>query len=485
MHEVGVDVDHRAPRAGATARTDAAGRRAEVDPRHARRTRPRPAARPRTRRVRRRVREPRRAARARSGRSRPAPAAAAGRRGTRPSCFDAHWRQSAGSTRPSPGAVSSHENARTRSWPRRDRARRAVVVGQRARSSASASAVFVGRLDEQRGVARDLGDRSGARRDDRHARRHRLEQRETESFVDRRVREHASPRPSSARRPASSTPPGEHDAGAHVGRTGARSRRRPPAAPGRRARRSRAGGRDGRRRARRTRRRGAAGSCAARAFRSRARTARRSRVASSVGAASRDALTERRDAERDHDEAAGRRAARAEDLFDLVGDELEPVCTVAPARDRAPHDRLERAHLGRAQLGVANERTVVDADERRQPARRSEVVRRVHDLRRAQPAIDARHARRAPTTAAARARDRNEACRRRERRRVAGAPAHSACTARARARLRARASAATISATATPIPVRAPSSGVTSIATDRARRRRHARFVAHRTSQRS
>ena len=91
-----------------------------------------------------------------------------------------------------PRAVSSHENARTRSWPRAMSAVRVV--------SSATSAIervgqpdLVGRFDEQRGVAGDLRDRTGARGHDRHANRHRFEQRKSEAFVDRRVREYRGP----------------------------------------------------------------------------------------------------------------------------------------------------------------------------------------------------------------------------------------------------------------------------------------------------
>ena len=74
-------------------------------------------------------------------------------------------------------------------------------------------------------------------------------------------------------------------------------------------------------------------------------------------------VAERGDAERDHDEAPGGPQAPAEDLLDLVGDELRAGVHGRAPPNRAPDDRLEGPHLGRAQLGVAHERAVVDADD--------------------------------------------------------------------------------------------------------------------------
>src|SRR5262249_19631375 len=48
--------------------------------------------------------------------------------------------------------------------------------------------VLVRRLDEQRGIARNFWDRTGARGDDRHACRHRFENGKAEPFGNRRLR---------------------------------------------------------------------------------------------------------------------------------------------------------------------------------------------------------------------------------------------------------------------------------------------------------
>ncbi len=101
-------------------------------------------------------------------------------------------------------------------------------------------------------------------------------------------------------------------------------------------------------------------------------------------------VAERGDPERDHDETARGAQPHAVDLLDLVGHELRPRVQRRTARDRPADDRIERTHLGRAELRIANERAVVDADHLREPGRGCEVVRRVDDLRRREPAVDAR-----------------------------------------------------------------------------------------------
>ena len=65
------------------------------------------------------------------------------------------------------------------------------------------------------------------------------------------------------------------------------------------------------------------------------------------------------------------------------------VWTVAPRRTARRTIGTIARTSGVHSSGIADERAVVDADERRQPARWREVVRRVHDLRRLQPAVDA------------------------------------------------------------------------------------------------
>ena len=202
----------------------------------------------------------------------------------------------------------------------------------------------------------------------------------------------------------------------------ARSRRRSPAGPGRRGRRSRGGDRDGARRARRTRRRGAAGSCAARACRSRARRVRRRpppprRAACAprrraTGAPS--GITTSRPALR----SPGPKISSISSATNS-----EPVCTVAPARDRPPDERHQRPHFRRAQLGIAHERAVVDAHERREPARWREIVRRVDHGRGPQPAVDARDVGAGPDLQQDPCRPRHEARLGRARRRAACARA--------------------------------------------------------------
>ena len=118
---------------------------------------------------------------------------------------------------------------------------------------------------------------------------------------------------------------------------------------------------------------------------------------------------DRRDPERDHDEPPRRAQPRSEDLLDLVRDELGSGVDRRTPSYRSAHDRHHGAHLGCAQLGVADERAVIDAHERRQPARWREVVRRVHDLRRLQPAVDARRVVARPCGQQHTRRDRHEA----------------------------------------------------------------------------
>ena len=112
------------------------------------------------------------------------------------------------------------------------------------------------------------------------------------------------------------------------------------------------------------------------------------------------------------------------------------VCTVAPRAHRPPDDRHHRSHFGRAQLGIADERAVVDADERRQAARRREVVRRVHDLRRLQPPVDTRRVVAQPTRGAARVPGSGRTASRAARGRAVRARASSTCKERAAARPR-------------------------------------------------
>ena len=256
---------------------DAAVRRTEIDPRGRREARRPAAPRPRRRRRRRRQWGGRGGASGCSGRSRPAPAAGAGRCGVRPS-----------SGAPAPGSsaalrelsVARGERAcglgpRERRRDDRDRARRGRRASARrrvTRSIAPANARSSSGVDQQRRVAGNLGNRAGARRDDGHAGAHRLEEREAEAFVDRRVREHR--RRVEERAPSGVVDvTGEHDAvaDAPLGSRAIASSRPGRPGPSRPAMtRRRSGVRA--RRARRTRARGAEGSCAVRASRSRART---------------------------------------------------------------------------------------------------------------------------------------------------------------------------------------------------------------------
>ena len=248
MHDVGVELDERAAEPVPALVADAAVRRAEVDPRRRGAGRPRAGAGRERDDVDADASAARAAASGCSGRCRRAPAAGAGRVAARPSVrIRRRAPRAAGSTRRA-RARSPATRTRRAGRGRGRRARIAVVSSVSTRSSAPAEPVVVGRLDEQRGVARDLGDRAGARRDDGHVGAHRLEQREAEALVDRRVREHR-------RRVEQRAAAGvvdvtrEHDAVARVAAAGGRSRRRPRAGPGRRGPRSRAGGRDASRRA--------------------------------------------------------------------------------------------------------------------------------------------------------------------------------------------------------------------------------------------
>ena len=324
------------------------------------------------------------------------------------------------------------------------------------RSIASASSRLVGRL--RRAARRRPRPRGSSPRAPRRPARRRSSPRAPGSRSLRRSTGTRAPRraSSSARRPASSTRPGEHDARRGV----AAASRAIAASTSGRAGPSRPGDHEAQVGMRRRER-------AERARRGAARFLRGSSVpiastngapptrSSTSSAASRASVAERRDAERDHDEPARARSPGPKISSISPATNSEPVCTVAPRRDRAPHDRHERAHLGRAQLGIADERAVVDADERREPARRREVVRRVDDRGRPQPAVDARHvaarprrqqhARRASGRSACRAARRSRWCARAQAERVRN---------ERRARRRARCSASTISATASPIPVR-------------------------------
>ena len=78
--------------------------------------------------------------------------------------------------------------ARARSRPARRR-RCASAGSVSTRSSASAIAADVERVDQQRGVASDLGHARHVRRDDRRARGHRLEHGQAETLVQRWVSE--------------------------------------------------------------------------------------------------------------------------------------------------------------------------------------------------------------------------------------------------------------------------------------------------------
>ena len=88
-------------------------------------------------------------------------------------------------------AVVSQSYRPTRSCPRRDvLARASGRRGRRAARIAVGQRVDVDRRHQDGGVAEHLGERAGVAGDDRHAALHRLERREAEALVDRRVREH-------------------------------------------------------------------------------------------------------------------------------------------------------------------------------------------------------------------------------------------------------------------------------------------------------
>ena len=98
----------------------------------------------------------------------------------------------------------------------------------------------------------------------------------------------------------------------------------------------------------------------------------------------------RRHAPRHHDEPAGSDQSRTEEVVDLGGDELGRHVHDRAAPDRTPDDRKQRPHLGRAQLGVARERAVVDRDDHRQATRWREVVGRVQDAGGFEPEVELR-----------------------------------------------------------------------------------------------
>ena len=174
------------------------------------------------------------------------------------------------------------------------------------------------------------------------------------------------------------------------------------------------------------------------------------------------------------------RRPRAEDLLDLVGHELRAgVQRRAAVRPRAGSTGSNARTSGVHSSGIADERAVVDADERREPARRREVVRRVHDLRRTQPPVDARRVGAYPRCAAGRApgsgrtacrRGTSSRCRRARVLSVYGTRSGPASSAR---------SAATISATAAPMPERAAEERCDVDRYGRTRRRRHRRLLPH------
>ena len=332
---------------------------------------------------------------------------------------------------------------------------RSICVGER---------LFVRRFDEECGVARDLGDRAGARARPRGHPRSWLRAPGSRSLRRSTDTRAGSRLPSSARRPASDTAP------ARITRSAA-----PPAAA-RSPRRSRAG-RDRRGPAMTRRRSGwRLDELAERADEMR-------EVLAGLERADRD--DERRAAERGLDlgraSAPRRRAAgmpsgmtTSRPAARSPGPKIssissatnsDPVCRVAPRATARRMTGSKRAHLGSAQLGIAHERAVVHADERRQPTRRREIVRRVHDLMPG-AATDRCAARRRGPTSCSRMRagigtkrvsgGTASRCRRARVLSVYGTRSGPASSAR---------SATTISATAAPMPERAPSSGVTSIAT--------------------
>ena len=162
--------------------------------------------------------------------------------------------------------MASHENApsrrRPRSTSRRARPRRQHFF-ERARER-----VDVERVDEPRRVVGDLGKRARPRGDDGHVVLPRLEHREPEPLVERRIGEHArgrrAARPVRRRRRSPSCAPAPSSRQGEPRSRRARARRRD-----RRARRGRASRRVVAPRPRRTPAPGAGGSSAARACRAR------------------------------------------------------------------------------------------------------------------------------------------------------------------------------------------------------------------------
>ena len=285
---------------------------------------------------------------------------------------------------------SSHENAPHAVAPARDELGARRVVGEHAVDR-------VGERVRRRSVRRAARRRRRLRGSTRRAprppgtpARHRFEQREAEAFVDRRVREHRGAVEQRARGPRRRRAPASTTR-CRVARRAARSRRRRRAGPGRRDPRSRAGGRD------------CAAASAPNAPTRCGRFLRGSSVpiASTNGAPPTAFATSAASAasspsggtpERDHDEAARRRAGPGR-RSPRSRRRRTPSSCARSRRARSPGARPDRSARtsGVHSSGIAHERAVVDAHERREPARRCEVVRRVDDLRRAQPPVDARH----------------------------------------------------------------------------------------------
>ena len=388
-------------------------------------------------------------------------------------------RELRGSTTRARARVSCHENAPSRSWPRAIELGARRVVGEHASSASARPRSSVGSTSSAASPATSGIEPARAATTGTPA-RHRLEHREAEAFVDRRVREHRR-----ARRAARAGP---------RRRRGRRARRGRAPSPGRRAIAASTAGRAGpsrpaitsrrsgcgRGEQRRTRRRGAAGSCAARA----------SPIASTNGDAAdrarrasggmRAVVAEARDAERDHDQPARAAQARARRAPRSRRRRTPSPC----ARSRRARSTGARAARARALRACTARDSARTSSRRRSRASAAGSAARGSSVActtaaGSQPAVDARHVGARPRPQQRARRPRHEA----RVGRYVGAHRSRAQAERVRherrARLRAPCSAVTISPTAFPMPLRAPSSGVTSIATAGRADGRHRRFVAH------
>ncbi len=348
-------------------------------------------------------------------RSRPSPRRAAYLRAARSARGlredDARDRLRVAGPGPGQGAAGSYPACRAPSRSQRELAPPAPGrprAGGRPRSGSSsrrAIAAAIARgvegVEQQRGVAGDLGQRGGVRAGDRHAARHRLEHRQPEALVQRREHERRPPAPTAPRarrRPTASR------ASARRRRSRAPARALAQLAPRARSgsRASTSSGRSlpaGSARARRSARvRFLCGRLADRlssdAAARRARSARASRARAAASARRRAPNAERDDVDlrrRRTCSSCSEIVARAR----RVGD--HPVASGAPPAARA---RACRGRGARVRLGEARVDQVVDGhDAAEAPPQRRGAGQAVHevDAGARRPGAAAASARRAPT----------------------------------------------------------------------------------------